>query len=491
MAADTVHRPHKRARVITVQDTVLGPATLPSWVFKIVDTPEFQRLRGLRQTGLLRYVFPGATHDRFSHSLGTATYAYDFMRSLAEAQPELGITPAETHTVTVAALCHDLGHGPGSHFFERFMAVADPAWTHERQSVLMLQHLVGKRPQASAALTDAGVDIHMVCEMMLGYRSAAPPDWKWKGPPTGRSFLYEVVSNKDSGMDVDKLDYLSRDSTYVKIGVAHDPQALVKLCRVVDGHLAWPVSQTTNVMNLFMARYNLHAMAYQHKTVRCVERMASDALLLLQDMVVGYKEEDAKAAADCGSGSGSGSGSGMGQKEGSSREVVMLKDAARDPVVFTALGDWVVDVPLMGFAIDLPPAAAAIFAAIRERRLWTLTGQACLPAMFEFNEAEVAAALSALAGVPPEDFVVDVACLHHGKGKHDPVIRVHFFVETDSAAGGVTPQRQLVKPSDYLKPASFQRRVVRVFSKTTAAVPALTDAFAKWRALNGMLLVVS
>src|ERR1051325_12105291 len=97
----------------------------------VVDTRVFQRLRRISQLGLASYVFPGATHTRFSHSLGVAYLARTVLLHLKETEAPIDITPAKFHSVVLAALLHDIGHGPFSHSFERVLNDVKGAPNHE------------------------------------------------------------------------------------------------------------------------------------------------------------------------------------------------------------------------------------------------------------------------------------------------------------------------------------------------------------------------
>ena len=118
-----------RPRVIT--DVIHRSITLHPLCVQIVDTPEFQRLRGISQLGTVQWVFPCARHDRFQHALGVSHLASEWARQFQREQPELKITDQEVLCVTVAGLVHDLGHGPFSHFWEGSflpaVAAADPS----------------------------------------------------------------------------------------------------------------------------------------------------------------------------------------------------------------------------------------------------------------------------------------------------------------------------------------------------------------------------
>jgi hypothetical protein len=101
-----------------INDPIHHNIWMENLCLQIIDSPQFQRLHGLKQLGTCFYIFPGATHTRFEHSLGVAHLAERMVKGLMEKQKELGITAQDVLCVKIAGLCHDLGHGPFSHVFD-------------------------------------------------------------------------------------------------------------------------------------------------------------------------------------------------------------------------------------------------------------------------------------------------------------------------------------------------------------------------------------
>jgi HD superfamily phosphohydrolase len=99
-------------------DSIHGYINLSSLQLSLVDTPQFQRLRQLKQVGTCYFVYPGASHNRFEHSLGVSHLAGELIDRLDKDQPDLEINERDKQNLRVAGLCHDLGHGPFSHVFD-------------------------------------------------------------------------------------------------------------------------------------------------------------------------------------------------------------------------------------------------------------------------------------------------------------------------------------------------------------------------------------
>ncbi|KAJ1556249.1 SAM domain and HD [Cladochytrium tenue] len=149
-------------------------------------------LRYLKQLGSAYFVFPGATHNRFEHSIGVCHVANQMITRFRSNQPRLEINDQDVFNVQLAGLLHDLGHGPFSHVFDgSFIPEARPGlnWTHEKASEDMFDYL----------LSDNGIDldsdsVQEVKSMIRG--DVRRPE---------RKFLYQIVANKTNGIDVDKL----------------------------------------------------------------------------------------------------------------------------------------------------------------------------------------------------------------------------------------------------------------------------------------------
>ena len=167
-SARTIKQIRTRARDKAFTCTVHGKIELHPTLLKIIDTPQFQRLRRCKQLGHAGYVFQNATHSRFEHSIGVAYKAGKLVKRFMEKQPGLNVTTKDKLCVEIAALVHDLGHGPFSHQFEHVLhaygkqmhqeaeaceddlqrakmlqqAEIMKKWCHEDQSIKMLDYLL-------------------------------------------------------------------------------------------------------------------------------------------------------------------------------------------------------------------------------------------------------------------------------------------------------------------------------------------------------------
>lgn len=247
---------------------------------RIIDTPEFQRLRSIKQMGGCNFVYPGAVHTRFEHSIGTSYLAGEFGRELQKNSPEVEITEKDILCLEVAGLCHDLGHGPFSHVFDQqFISKAKKnkcTWKHEDASLKMVDRIF-ERIDYHAYLEKN--DIEFIKDLIKGKDISEAHTVKGRK----KYFLFEIVANKFNSIDVDKWDYFSRDCHM--LGLHHNFQCerSIKSARVFKQedtvwHISFPKSDYHHIFDLFYTRFTIHRRACFHPVVKAVEMMIADAL---------------------------------------------------------------------------------------------------------------------------------------------------------------------------------------------------------------------
>uniref|UniRef100_A0A7N4PED0 Deoxynucleoside triphosphate triphosphohydrolase SAMHD1 n=1 Tax=Sarcophilus harrisii TaxID=9305 RepID=A0A7N4PED0_SARHA len=287
---DQLNQDHEETMKI-FNDPVHGHIELHPLLIRIIDTPQFQRLRYIKQVGGAYYVFPGGSHNRFEHCLGVGYLAGCLVHALHEKQPELQITERDMLCVQIAGLCHDLGHGPFSHMFDRrFIPRARPGydWKHEMGSVKMFEYLVNVNGIENVMKKYGLVpeeDICFIKEQIAGpldstEESSSRP---YKGRPEEKNFLYEIVANKRNGIDVDKWDYFARDCHHLGIPNNFDHKRFIKFAPVceVDNkkHIFTRDKEVGNLYDMFHTCNCLHPRAYQHRVGNLIEMMITHTFL--------------------------------------------------------------------------------------------------------------------------------------------------------------------------------------------------------------------
>ncbi len=251
-------------------DPIHGRIRIPDYCVKIIDTVEFQRLRNLKQLGLTSYVFYGATHDRFSHSIGVCYIAGQWVKSLKEKHPELNITDDDIKTVMISGLIHDIGHGPFSHTFERFIKKTRPNITyhHEDMTIKIFKSM------------NSGCDsntVDSVCKII-------------KGEPLDRNpFLGHIVHNTTNGLDADKLDYFVRDSKCTSFAIGCDYKRIIYESSIKNNEIVFPYKMVGDIFNIYQTRFRLYKELYYHKTVCMIEDALLDILILADQIVFNFK----------------------------------------------------------------------------------------------------------------------------------------------------------------------------------------------------------
>lgn len=285
------------SKMRVVNDSVHGHYELPELCWEIIDTPAFQRLRNIKQLGLVYKVYPGAMHSRFEHSLGTAYLARRMILDLSHRTPAANITPKEILMVTIAGLCHDLGHCAFSHFFEEAAKEFHGFEPHEQMSYRILCYIYESKRIMFEKYDIRDKEIAIIGQIIFGSKEKASSNTQtptnalafvWDDTYFGnRKFFYDIVSNSDTGIDVDKFDYISRDCKYANVQCSFDPRRIFEFAYIAlkDGEfrILYHDKIQEDIKYMWQSRSELHRRVYRHKTVIKLEKMVLKVLSLCKD----------------------------------------------------------------------------------------------------------------------------------------------------------------------------------------------------------------
>ncbi|WP_415954221.1 HD domain-containing protein [Methanobrevibacter woesei] len=243
-----------------IRDSVYGDIMLNEIEVEVMDNPQFQRLRRIKQLGLISLIYPGANHTRFEHSIGT-------MHIASKLADKLDLNQEDKELVRISALLHDIGHGPFSHVSEGVLS-----FPHEELTKYVIKNT------AIRDIVEKKFDIDKIIEIINGEGKFGP-----------------IVSGE---LDADRMDYLLRDSHYT--GVAY---GIIDYERIISNinlnkQLSLDIKGVQAAEGALVSRYFMYPSVYQHHTTRIVNSMFRRGLKKLIDRGVinendMYKYDDA------------------------------------------------------------------------------------------------------------------------------------------------------------------------------------------------------
>lgn len=540
----------------------------------LIDTPPFQRLRDLKQLGTAQYVYCNANHTRFEHSLGVAHLAEKVMENIFKHQYHVkeNTTPKDVLCVKVAGLFHDIGHGPFSHTYEDFVHSVLPEyletlphdkltastqirdWTHEMSSLDMidmsLEHLglkidATKLDEPLVQIGD-GIDARsMRCFVAQPEGIPQPEDMiltsrdfifikecivggPLKGfetligrPHRHHEWLYDIVCNRHSGLDVDKIDYFARDVRRCFGESGEVDKVFIKEARVCwgkctkvgedcrcrlqtlnTGHhlmICYPEKTVNAALVFFKRRFELHEKIYQHKTVLSAGLLICD-IFCKAELHFEIPEDSNYKAQDP-------------QHEPApiqdAEQRLTLSTAMLRPEVYVKLRDSIIDI------IEFTPKpelaeAQALIARLRAHDFYKLASRRTLDSRNAANDIvwlrkestikeEIISISQSFDSDQPltmEDFVIKKGSIHYGQKQKNPLLNMRFFRREDKSL--------LEKPIDSLPtastipehtyraklPTSFMEQYICAFSRCTSKLEAVAHAFDTWWEDNVGSLVI-
>ena len=243
-----------------LNDPIYGFTTIPNeLIFDLIEHPYYQRLRRITQLGLTYLVYPGAYHTRFHHALGAMHLMQNAIKTLQSKGHE--ITEDEEQAVLIAILLHDIGHGPFSHALEHSIV---NGINHEHISMMIMDKLNDE---------------------FDGKLSLAIQIFQNKYP---KSFLHQLISSQ---LDVDRLDYLKRDSFYsgVSEGVINSDR-IISMFNVSNGELVVDAKAIYSIEKFIIARRLMYWQVYLHKAVLSAEFSLVEVLKRAKTLVQGGED---------------------------------------------------------------------------------------------------------------------------------------------------------------------------------------------------------
>ena len=476
-----------QSRTIEVQiinDPIHGVIKLHPLLSKIINTPEFERLKDIKQLGVSYWIFPGASHNRFEHSIGTSYLCGKLIDNLRELHShkkngKIEITEEESLCVKVAGLCHDLGHGPFSHFFdqnykpsERVRTQQLPDWTHEQASCDIFDFMLQENQELRVEFEKYGLNKDeqiFIKDLILGKkRGEAEEKEKTAEEKTAeektaeektaeektaeektssivyedgddgqmykKSFLYEIVNNKRNGIDCDKFDYFARDCYNVGVQSNFDCQRYFHTTRIMpigdELQICVRDKEVFNLYELFHTRSSLHQRVYQHKTEAPIKDMLVEALSKV--------DEKFEISASI-----------LPEKR---RRYTNLTDSIIHDICSSEANDEIIK------------EAQALLLRIKKRQLYKFCGEIYLPQNVSQKEKEIKDEIKAIESKNPTmlsgEIFVSVAVIKPNKKGEDPIKKVNFFNKSG----------KLVKfPDEQLRqmgPAVWVKKIVRVYAKS-------------------------
>jgi HD superfamily phosphohydrolase len=263
-------------------DALLGNLFFARHEVAVIDCPVLQRLRRIKQTGLVHYVYPSATHTRFEHSLGAAALSercFDAIRERADVEGttlpvDANRTYGDLAHLRMAALLHDVGHGLCSHGSEQIYKLLadmrdfkkDPAYV-KNQPGEILSYLIVTSPTFRGWFEDcvvrgcqAKLDLKVISNLILGNHE---PD---------RYFLANIIS---SAYDCDKLDYIARDSYYCGLALTVDLPRFYSMISTAkyNDHRVLVLRNYVPLEQILFSKMTLFGSVYHHQKVKCLDSM--------------------------------------------------------------------------------------------------------------------------------------------------------------------------------------------------------------------------
>ncbi|CAG2192695.1 SAMHD1 [Mytilus edulis] len=293
-----------------LNDSIHGIITLHPLLFKIIDTPQFQRLRNIKQLGGCYFVYPGASHNRFEHSIGTCYLASKLANQLQSKLDEdinklkkenkdysrlqkAVMTAKDKLCIEIAALCHDLGVCNPNRFLQ-----------HEDVSRKMFDHMIQSNDSLKKEFDKIFKvkDLKFIKDLINGEVTEDDPQQKSSevvedDSQQYKKYMFEIVADKQNSIDVDKMDYFARDCHGLGMSSNFNHLRFISQCRIMfpfkDSNqttIAVRDKEELNLYELFHTRNGLFRRAYQHPVTHGIQLIGEVKMSKAFDDMYAYEK---------------------------------------------------------------------------------------------------------------------------------------------------------------------------------------------------------
>ena len=244
--------------VTKFKDNIYNIIEVDNIAKSIIDTFEFQRLRYINQTGVMNLVYHTCNNTRFEHSIGTYHLAKLMIKKHTN-NPDIILA------VSIAGLIHDLGHVMFSHLFDDLFLKDKEIKNnhHENRSINIFNNII-KKYKINIPMKIIMVISDLVTSNISNYDN-------WTNDMKVGKWIFEIVSNDYSHIDVDKMDYIVRDSIALGLKINFNILSMIQNSKIINNHICYNINNMNDTYNLLLRRYNLYKLVYNNDVVKSIE----------------------------------------------------------------------------------------------------------------------------------------------------------------------------------------------------------------------------
>jgi len=349
------------------------------------------------------------------------------MRRYQRHQRELDIRSTDIRNVTVAGLIHDLGHGPFSHSFEKWLKHYKPEikFHHEEMSKKMFRYMIDDN-----ALDFSAEDVGFIEDLITGDCSSKEKAW-----------MFEIVANKKNSVDVDKFDYLARDCYNCGINSSYDFSRLMIFSRVINNEICYHQKEGWNLNSLFNTRYSLFKQVYSHKAGNSIELMMADVFSLADPYM-------------------------------------HISDKVDDAQKYIHLTDCILKTIESDLSLELEPARK-LLRRIRKRDLYRFVDEYILPGK-QKNYVVMPTVADIITcqshdgiNLTEDDIVIDTHFNNYALNDQNPIDNIKWFTKWDQTESISMSQKDI----SLLAPSTFSEKYVRIYCRNRNKFPTVQTAW--------------